>query len=105
MVKNSVTTKRAPTDSAAAPKTENLPATKNTQMVFNSAAIGMSWQLAVVVLVPIYGGYRLDMRLHTSPLWTLVGLALAMIGMILVVRRALTEFNEITKVDPKEPKK
>jgi F0F1-type ATP synthase assembly protein I len=104
MVKNSVTTKRAPTDSAAAPKPDNTPANKNTQVLFNSAAIGMSWQLAVVVLVPIFGGYKLDERVHSSPLWTLVGLALAMIGMILVVRRALAEFNEITKVDPKEPK-
>ncbi len=64
----------------------------------------MSWQLAVVVLVPIVGGYKLDLRFHSSPLWTLIGLALAMIGMILVVRRTLSEFNEITNVDPKEPK-
>lgn len=105
MVKNSVTIKRAPIDSAAAPKTENLPANKNTQVLFNSAAIGMSWQLAVVVLVPIFGGYKLDEKVNTSPLWTLVGLALAMVGMILVVRRALIEFNAITKVEPKEPKK
>lgn len=104
MVKKSVITKRAPTDSAAAPKTENVPANKNTQMLFNSAAIGMSWQLAVVVLVPIVGGYNLDERAHSSPFWTLIGLALAMIGMILVVRRALTAFNEITNVDSKERK-
>ena len=104
MVKNSVTTKRAPTNSVTAPTPVGGPETKNTQVLFNSAAIGMSWQLAVVVLVPIVGGYKLDQRFHSSPLWTLVGLALAMIGMILVVRRTLSEFNEITNVDPKEPK-
>lgn len=104
MVKNSVTTKRAPTNSVAAPTPAGRPETKNNQVLFNSAAIGMSWQLAVVVLVPIVGGYKLDQRFHSSPLWTLVGLALAMIGMILVVRRTLSEFNEITNADPKEPK-
>lgn len=105
MGKNSVTIKRAATDSAAAAKTENVTANKNTQVLFNSAAIGMSWQLAVVVLVPIVGGYKLDQRFNSSPLWTLAGLVLAMIAMILVVRRTLAEFNEITKIDPKEPKK
>ncbi len=104
MVKNSVTTKRTPTNSVTVPTPAGGPKAKNTQVLFNSAAIGMSWQLAVVVLVPIVGGYKLDLRFHSSPLWTLIGLALAMIGMILVVRRTLSEFNEITNVDPKEPK-
>jgi len=104
MVKKSVSIKRAPTDSAAAPTPAGVPQTKNTQALFNSAAIGMSWQLAIVVLVPIVGGYKLDERVHSSPLWTVVGLALAMVGMIVVVRRALSEFNDMTNVDSKEQK-
>jgi len=66
MVRNSVTTKRAPTNSVTAPTPVGGPETKNTQVLFNSAAIGMSWQLAVVVLVPIVGGYKLDQRFHSS---------------------------------------
>ncbi|MEO8105167.1 MAG: AtpZ/AtpI family protein [Candidatus Saccharibacteria bacterium] len=104
MVKNSATTKSAPTDSAAV--SSNKPATggKNTQVLFNSAAIGMSWQLAVVVIAPIVGGYKLDTWAHSSPLWTLVGLVVAMGGMILVVRRTLSDFNEMTKSDPTDLK-
>ena len=104
MVKKSVSIKRAPTGSAAASTPAGVPKTKNTQVLFNSAAIGMSWQLAVVVLAPIIGGYKIDEHIHTSPLWTLVGLAFAMVGMILVVRRALMEFNEMTNVDSKDHK-
>ena len=40
---------------------------------FFVAVLNMSWQLALVVLVPIVGGYQLDKTLGTSPLLTLVG--------------------------------
>lgn len=60
---------------------------------FTSAAIGMSWQLALVVLIPILGGYKLDANLKTSPWWTLVGLIVGLVMSIVVVRRALASFG------------
>jgi hypothetical protein len=57
-------------------------------------AVGMmSWQLAIVVLVPIVGGFKLDGLLGSSPACTVVGFVLAMIGMSLVVWRQLVKFS------------
>ncbi|MDB5171016.1 MAG: hypothetical protein JWO35_710 [Candidatus Saccharibacteria bacterium] len=56
---------------------------------FFSAALNMSWQLAIVVLVPIIGGFELDKRLDMLPLLTIVGFLLAMIGMAVVVWRQM----------------
>lgn len=60
---------------------------------FTSAAIGMSWQLAITVLLTIFGGYKLDMVTGHRPLFTLVGLAVALAASILIVRQALQRMN------------
>lgn len=57
----------------------------NTRREFLVSAGTMSWQLALVVLVPLYAGSRLDQRLHSSPVWTLIGFVVAMIGTAVVV--------------------
>jgi F0F1-type ATP synthase assembly protein I len=43
-------------------------------------ALDMSWRLTLIVLIPILGGFQLDKKLNTSPLFTLVGFVLAMAG-------------------------
>lgn len=53
----------------------------------------MSWQMALVVLIPIVGGFELDKRLNTLPAFTIIGFVLAMVGMALVVRRQLRQFG------------
>ena len=60
---------------------------------FLVAATNMSWQLAIVVLVPIIGGFELDKKLDTLPALTVVGFFLAMAGMALVVWRQLQLFS------------
>ncbi len=40
---------------------------------FLIAALSMSWQLAIVVLVPIIGGFELDKILGTVPVLTMIG--------------------------------
>lgn len=62
-------------------------------------ALGMSWQLALVVIVPIVGGYLLDMHYHRSPWLTLAGLAVAAIGVFGVLTRVLAEAGKITQDD------
>lgn len=57
--------------------------------------LSLSWQLAVIVLVPLIGGYKLDDRFHTMPWLTLLGLIVALAGMILVVKRVLRRLNEL----------
>jgi F0F1-type ATP synthase assembly protein I len=69
---------------------------------FAGAAIGMSWQLAIVVLFPIIGGYKLDQALRTTPVWTLIGLVLAMVSSIFVIRRALAVFGNFNMASAAE---
>lgn len=61
---------------------------------FVAYALSMSWQLAVVVLVPIVGGYKLDQHFKTLPVLTIVGFVLAMTGMFVVLWRILNMVNE-----------
>lgn len=61
----------------------------NPRREFLVATANMSWQLAVVVLVPIIGGFELDKILKTVPALTIVGFLLAMAGMAFVVWRQL----------------
>ena len=66
------------------------PITKTqARQLFLSAALSMSWQMAIAVLVPIVGGYELDKSLKTTPAFTILGLVIAMILCALVVSRAL----------------
>lgn len=60
---------------------------------FFVAVMNMSWQLAIVVLVPIIGGAKLDKHFHTMPLWTIVGFIIAMIGMGAVIWRQMIKFG------------
>jgi F0F1-type ATP synthase assembly protein I len=61
----------------------------NPRTQFVAAALSMSWQLAIVVLVPIIGGFELDKKLNMLPLLTVVGFLVAMVGMGVVVWRQL----------------
>jgi len=65
----------------------------NPRRDFLLAATNMSWQLAVVVLVPIIGGFELDKKLDTVPAFTIAGFFVAMAGMALVVWRQLQRFG------------
>ncbi len=69
--------------------------TGSPSAVFISLALDMSWRLAIVVLVPIIGGFELDKKLKTTPLITIVGFVIAMIGMALVLWRMLKIANSI----------
>lgn len=65
----------------------------NPRKDFLLAATNMSWQLAIVVLVPIIGGFELDKKLDILPVLTIAGFMLAMIGMALVVWHQLQLFT------------
>lgn len=70
------------------------------------AALNMSWQLAIVVLVPLLVGVKLDKHFHSLPLWTGLGFLVAMAGMALVVWRQLKLFSpKITQADIDNAKK
>ena len=52
----------------------------NPTSEFIGAALNMSWQLAIVVIVPILVGSQLDKRLDVSPTLTVIGFIVAMAG-------------------------
>lgn len=74
-------------------KSDVSPDVDAMRSAFRGAAIGMSWQLAVIVLVCILGGYKLDDMTGSSPVFTLIGLVLALAGSIVVIRSALSKMN------------
>lgn len=79
---------------------------KNPKQEFLVAAANMSWQLAIVVLVPILLGFRVDKHFDTLPLWTAIGFLLAMAGMGVVVWRQLQLYSpKITQADIENAKK
>lgn len=61
--------------------------------LFVAMVLNMSWQLAIVVIVPIVGGYLLDQRLHSSPLLVLAGLVVAVLATCGVLWRTVREAN------------
>jgi len=89
---------------AKAPSKTDTTDADAARSAFTGAALGMSWQLAVVVIVGIFGGYKLDQATGMSPVWTLVGLAASLAASILIIRRALNLVNNFTvnKADHEE---
>lgn len=78
--------------------------TTSQSSVFISMALDMSWRLALVVLVPVIGGFKLDEVFNTSPLLVILGFLLAMGGMALVMWRTLRVASEIEIPLPKREK-
>jgi F0F1-type ATP synthase assembly protein I len=64
---------------------------RTPKQLFVGAVLSMSWQLAVVVLVPVVGGFKIDQHFQTTPVGTIVGFVLAIAGMAIVVQRAVKE--------------
>jgi protein-S-isoprenylcysteine O-methyltransferase Ste14 len=70
--------------------------------VFAAMALDMSWRLAVVVLLPIIGGFKLDEHFNTAPLLTIIGFLTAMAGMALVLWQMLQTVNKLPVPSKKE---
>jgi F0F1-type ATP synthase assembly protein I len=84
--------------------TEQSKTQSDPQQLFMGTMLGMSWQLALVVLVPIFGGYKLDTHFNTSPYLTLTGLVVAMFGMVFIIRRSIQELNKYMAKDKEKEK-
>ena len=89
----------------SAPSKADLYSTNPSGIVVG-LTLSMSWQLAIVFLVPLVAGHILDDKLNTSPWLTVTGLGVAMLAMVMVVRRTLAQLNEYTvSHEPKADKK
>jgi F0F1-type ATP synthase assembly protein I len=81
--------------------TTNLIARSN----FIAVAASMSWQLAIVFLVPILGGYYLDIKFKTAPIFLLIGFVLAMTLSVLMIRKFYIQFNNLNNATKSGDKK
>jgi len=88
-------------------KGENKPGTdsRGPGAAFVAIALNMSWQLAIVLLVPVLGGHLLDTHYKTSPVWMIVGMVVALAGCIIVVRQTIQALNELMRRNIKEDRK
>ncbi len=73
--------------------TKKAAADDLSQKLFIGTMFGVSWQMAIAVLLPTVAGYQLDNHFNTAPVLTLIGLTLAVVGSVLVIRRALKDLN------------
>ncbi len=62
---------------------------------FVAMAITMGWQLAIAVLVPVIGGAELDKHFGKSNVYTLIGLAIAVIASGLVMWQTVQAANKL----------
>lgn len=106
------TPEMTPSPSLGESKTVASQSGQSSRGQFMVAVMGMSWQLAVVVLVPIVGGFELDKAFATSPLLIIIGFIVAIAGFTMIVKRQLQIFTppEVKAVQPtaskaKEPAK
>jgi len=67
--------------------------TQGQQFVF--MALNMSWQLAVVVLLPVLAGVALGKAQDHATAWLMVGLAVALVGSIAVMWRTMRVANSL----------
>ncbi|HUC95565.1 MAG TPA: AtpZ/AtpI family protein [Candidatus Saccharimonadia bacterium] len=77
-------------------KAKNL-AENNSNMVFLNAALQMSWKLAIVVLIPLILGVKVDQHYKLFPYFTIIGVILAALGFYYVIWDVLREFSQDLK--------
>lgn len=67
----------------------------NQRRLFLVAVLDMSWQLAIVVLVPIIAGVELDKKFGTGNTLLFVGLGLAVVLSTVVMWRTIQAANRL----------
>ena len=95
----------APAKDPADVKADEIRAANRSRALklFAGAVIDMSWQLALVVLIPLVGGYELDKHFHIFPALTITGAVIALVGYFLIVRRMYKQYSG-RNVDASIPK-
>jgi F0F1-type ATP synthase assembly protein I len=79
--------------SGKTPTTTKSEVPNKGRSAFFALAIDMSWKLALVILGPIIGGTYLDNALETAPLFTVIGLLMAVVGSIAVMWQVVKVAN------------
>src|SRR5690606_14860349 len=83
---------------------QSQPSVKSPSALFLTLALDMTWRLALVVLVPVIGGFKLDEKLGSTPSFTILGFVVAMTGMGYVMWRTVQVANAATTPKKEEHK-
>ncbi len=70
------------------------------KQVFQYSSIGL--QLAITLLIFVYGGYKLDSHYHTEPLFVVIGLVLGMGAGFYNLYKELSGIDKYDKADREE---
>lgn len=65
----------------------------SAKKLFFVSSINMGWQLAGVVVLPVFVGVKLDQRFNSSPSCTLAALVFAIGGAVIIVKNTLRQVN------------
>ncbi len=91
MVKTAV--QRKPSAPVAQDDIERSLAVFSARRQFISSALTMGWQMAGMVIVPVFIGVKLDERFSSAPSLALVALFFAIGGAVWVVSRTIQQVN------------
>lgn len=69
----------------------------NARSMFVGSSLNMGWRLAVMVVIPIVFGVKLDEYYKSEPSYTLTGIMIAAFGACVVVWGAVKEANASQK--------
>jgi F0F1-type ATP synthase assembly protein I len=94
-MKKTIAPKPTPSPASSA-KTQSIEGGNTALVMFAGAVLDVSWQMIVVVLVPIIGGYELDKHFGTTPVLTIIGFVLAMLGTFVVIKKVFVEYGDRT---------
>lgn len=87
--------KKTPSPATTAKLQNDGGKTPSSSSVFFAAVMDMSWRLAIVVLVPIIGGYELDQNIGSEPWLTVLGFVIALAGVGVVLWQMLKEVSQM----------
>lgn len=59
------------------------------------ASLGLSWRLALTVLIPIFVGIKVDNTFNTKPSFVLLGFMIAVVASIYTISNTVKEINQL----------
>jgi F0F1-type ATP synthase assembly protein I len=84
---------------------EKLLESQAAKSQFYGATINLSWRLALIVLIPVIAGVKLDEKFNKSPSFVLAGLMIAAFGAAATIWSTVQEVNQLQAEDSKKSKR
>lgn len=83
---------------------ERSLAVLSAKQQFVSSAMSMGWQMAGMVLIPVFIGVQVDKRLDSTPSYTLAALVIAIGGAVAIVNKTIKSVRKDQNITKSEEK-